>query len=290
MPKILSGWKSQHWRQPLLREKSDPEQTLLELHMADLLPDSVVQLLRSTFGTAFDSLDQGERLIMATAVIESTVNHGRLIEICDIHPHDLSLKLAKLERDGLLQSYGQSKAKMYYLPGGKPVSPEDVFPSSPLIKSLSLENGSVIIQFRDGSLVRKSASLVPNVDSFAQMADSLVHKRGERDEQGCLLSEHLDSPIVDQLESLNSELREELQARAQVARTKPRMQPEQMRAIILEVCRGRYIRLSVLAELLGRNPNALRRSHMDELVKTDQILRAFPHTPNHEKQSYKTKD
>ena len=290
MPKILSGWTSQHWRQPLLREKSDPEQTLLELHMADLLPDSVVQLLRSTFGLAFDSLDHGERLIMATAVIESTVNHGRLIEICDIHPHDLSLKLAKLEREGLLQSYGQSKAKMYYLPGGKPVSPEDVFPSSSIIRSLKLENGKIIVQLMDGSLVHNSGSLVHNVESLTHMASSLAHKKGKRDQHGCLMSELLESPLVDHLESLSAELREELQARAQIAKSKPRMQPEQMRAIILDVCRGRYIRLSVLGELLGRNPNALRRSHMDELVKTDQILRAFPHTPNHEMQSYKTKD
>ena len=46
MPKIYSGWQSCHWRQPLLREKDMPEQTLLELHMLDLLPPAVLDALR----------------------------------------------------------------------------------------------------------------------------------------------------------------------------------------------------------------------------------------------------
>jgi ATP-dependent DNA helicase RecG len=46
--------------------------------------------------------------------------------------------------------------------------------------------------------------------------------------------------------------------------------------------------LSVLAKLLDRNPDTLRKTYLDSLVKSHRIRRAFPGTPNHEKQSYRT--
>jgi ATP-dependent DNA helicase RecG len=60
--------------------------------------------------------------------------------------------------------------------------------------------------------------------------------------------------------------------------------------VILAVCDGRYVRLSVLAELVGRNPDGLRRVYLDALVKDHRILRAFPGTPTHEMQSYRKAD
>ncbi|MCF6212337.1 MAG: putative DNA binding domain-containing protein, partial [Gammaproteobacteria bacterium] len=47
IPKIYRGWDSQHWRTPLLYEKEVPsEQTLLELHMLDLLPEGAIKRLQ----------------------------------------------------------------------------------------------------------------------------------------------------------------------------------------------------------------------------------------------------
>ena len=127
MPKIFSGWQSRHWRQPLLREKDVPEQTLLELHMLDLLPGPILDALQARFGTAFEQVDPLGRVILATAMIEGVVNHARMTGICTDHPHDLSQALARLERDGMLLSQGQSRGKVYHLPGSAPVSPEQVF-------------------------------------------------------------------------------------------------------------------------------------------------------------------
>lgn len=291
MPKILSGWRSQHWRQPLLREKNEPDQTLLELHMLDLLPDSVVQQLRARFGTMFDTLDHGERLIMATASIEQVVNHARLIEILDLHPHDLSMKLARLEKDGLLQSSGQSRGKVYYLQGERPLSPEDVFPSSSsdalgLSSVFELTSGGMTVRF-----VPKTPSFVHSATSSVHSATSSVHNEAlDRDDDGCLLAQRLDAPVVDDLQAISVALKDELEQRAVLPRNKPRLSPAEMELAILSVCRGRYIRLNVLAELLNRNPGALRRQYMDKLVKSQQMLRAFPTKPNHEMQSYRTKD
>ena len=92
--------------------------------MLDLLPESVLGALRTRFGAAFEQVDSLGRVILATAMIERIVNHARMAEICADHPHDLSLALARLEREGMLLSQGQSRGKVYHLPGAAPVSPE----------------------------------------------------------------------------------------------------------------------------------------------------------------------
>lgn len=277
LPKIYSGWKSQHWRQPLLQEKDNPEQTLLALHMMDLLPESVVAELRERFGQQFDSLNHGERLILATAAIEQVVNHARLAEISDLHPHDLSTCLAKLERDDMLQSDGRSRGKVYFLPGARPISPEQVFSDG--VSSGHNEVSSGHNELSSGHNAEISGYNEGCASGTIQL---------NRDEAGCLLSDLLDAPIVDNLEDLASELRGELEALAAAPRTKARLEPRAMEAVILAVCRDRYLTLGVLAKLLHRHSDTLRKTYLDRLVKTNRIKRAFPGTPTHEKQSYRT--
>lgn len=300
MPKIYSGWQSCHWRQPLLREKDVPEQTLLELHMLDLLPAPVLAALRARLGTRFDGLSAMERMILATAMIEGVVNHARMTEISTDHPHDLSLALARLEREGLLLSQGQSRGKVYHLPGQAPVSPEQVFASA--IGSGS--NGLSSVSSGDDSSGSKADSSVTKLDSSGSNVrgnlsidldedpnvDWNLRASPSRDEHGCLLSPLLDAPIVDNLSELSPALLEDLQQRAALPKARRRLDPEVMAQVILAVCEGRYVRLSVLAELVGRNPDGLRRGYLDALVKDHRILRAFPGTPTHEMQSYRKAD
>lgn len=277
VPKIFSGWKSQHWRQPRLHEKDEPEQTLLELHMVDLLPASVVEALRERLGSRFETLSHGERLILATAAIEQVVNHARLLELGDLHPHDLSLCLARLEREGWLESQGQSRGKQYYLPGVSMVSPDQVFPDT---FASSGHN-----EYSSG---RNPDSSGHNESSSGHNESSVEGRSGiRRDMQGCLLSELLDAPIVDDLEQISSELCAELESLAQPPRLKARLQPAAMEAVILALCRDRYLTLNVLATLVDRNADVLRKRYLDALVKSRKILRAFPSTPTHEKQSYR---
>lgn len=289
MPKIYSGWQSCHWRQPLLREKDQPEQTLLELHMLDLLPATVLDTLRERFGIAFDHVNALDRMILATAVIEGVVNHSRMTEICAEHSHDISLALARLEREGMLLSQGQSRGKVYHLPGAAPVTPEQVFPAAFSSGSSGISSGS------------SGASSGSNRGSFwpgealaaAEAAATEASARGAsgtvlRDEHGCLLSPLLDAPVVDELAVLSEELRADLLQRAALPRGKARLGPQVMTEVILSVCAGRYVRLSVLAELLSRNSDGLRKGYLEALVKEHRIRRAFPGTPTHELQSYRS--
>lgn len=288
MPKIYSGWQSRHWRQPLLREKDHPEQTLLELHMLDLLPQTVLEALRERFGEAFDQVDSLGRMILATAMIEGVVNHARMTEISADHPHDLSLALARLERDGMLLSQGQSRGKVYHLPGAAPVSPEQVFPAAFSSGINGASSGSNAA--RSGSSAASSGS-----EPEAPLAQAAAVAEGggdtsRRDEHGCLLSPLLDAPILDDLDALSESLRADLLARAALPRTKARLERQAMVEVILSVCEGRYVRLSVLAELLRRDSDGLRKGYLDALVKEHRVRRAFPGTPTHELQSYKKAD
>ena len=263
IPKIYKGWKNQHWRPPALYEKDEPEQTLLELRMLDLLPEQIVAELRERFGDRFDTLTHGERLILATAAIEQVVNHARLAEISDLHPHDLSGCLARLERDGFLQAVGQSRGKGYHLPGATLLSPEQVFPDSSSFGYSDMSSGHKEVSTGDSG-------------------------ESNRDALGCLLSDFLDAPIVDDLDLLSDELRVSLERMANAPRNKARLEPQVMEAVILEICKDRYITLNVLAKLFSRNPDTLRKTYLDSLVKSHKIRRAFPSTPTHEKQSYRS--
>jgi ATP-dependent DNA helicase RecG len=289
MPKIYSGWQSRHWRQPLLREKDQPEQTLLELHMLDLLPPAVLEALRARFGESFDRVESLDRMILATAMIEGVVNHSRMTEICLDHPHDLSLALARLERDGMLLSQGQSRGKVYHLPGAAPVSPEQVFPaafssgsSGDSFGSNGISSGSSVDSFGSD----RGVPMVPPVEVVAEVGG----EGSRRDEHGCLMSHLLDAPILDDLAVLSESLRADLLERAALPRAKARLERQAMVEVILAVCEGRYVRLSVLAELLNRDPDGLRKGYLDALVKEHRIRRAFPGTPTHELQSYKKAD
>ena len=287
MPKIFSGWQSRHWRQPLLREKDVPEQTLLELHLLDLLPGPILDALQARFGTAFEQVDPLGRVILATAMIEGVVNHARMTEICTDHPHDLSQALARLERDGMLLSQGQSRGKVYHLPGSAPVSPEQVFAFGGSSGNSGHSSGSSAAS--SGNNEDSSGNSITDAPAGASagVSDSSA-EQARRDEHGCLISPLLDAPVVDTLAALSPALRDELLQRAALPRAKARLDRDSMASVILSVCEGRYVRLSVLAELLSRDADGLRKGYLDALVKDHRIRRAFPGTPTHEMQSYRT--
>lgn len=280
IPKIYSGWKSQHWRPPALAEKEEPEQTLLVLQMADLLPDEVSADLKARFGAAFDELDFNGRLIMATAAIERVVSHNRLVEICDAHAHDLSLLLARLVKLGLLQSHGKSRGMVYFLPGESPPTPEQVFSGAGLLGATNptIESSSEHLTSTSEHLAESSEHLVNTSEHLAKI---------ERDRYGRLLSPHLDAPIVDDLLLLEESFKALLEMLAVEPRLKSKLSPERMEATLLSLCRDQYLTLSVLAQLVERNSDGLRQQYLTRMVRAGSMVLAFPTKPTHEKQAYR---
>lgn len=275
MPRIYGGWKSQHWRPPALMEKDEPEQTLLMLQMADLLPENVLLQLSERFGALFDELDYTARLVMATVAMERVVSHNRLLEICDAHSHDLSLLLARLVRQGFLESDGRSRGMVYFLPGDRLPTPEQVF-IGPAFSREPLANMGSSSEYSEVSSEHTASS-----SEYSPPTD------GERDSRGRLITPHLDAPIIDNLAVLDEVFRELLEHLADEPRQKERLSSERMEQILLALCRDQFLTLSVLAELVCRNPDGLRQQYLSKMVRGGEMLLAFPTKPTHEKQAYR---
>lgn len=275
MPRIYGGWKSLHWRPPALMEKEEPEQTLLQLQMADLLPEYVLAQLREQLGTQFDALDYTGRLIMATAVMERVVSHNRLLEICDAHSHDLSVLLARLVKQGLLESHGRSRGTVYFLPGDSLPTPEQVFvgPAFPVSRPANMGSSS---EYSEVSSEYSAGS-----SEYSTQSD------GERDLRGRLVTPHLDAPIIDDLAVLEEGFRSLLEALAEEPRQKERLSAERMERVILSLCRDQFLTLSALAELVNRNPDGMRQQYLSKMVRTGEMVLAFPTKPTHERQAYR---
>lgn len=69
---------------------------------------------------------------------------------------------------------------------------------------------------------------------------------------------------------------------------KAKLPSSELETIIFELCKNHYVPLSVLAELLNRNPDSLRKQYLTRLVKTGQLELAFPTEKNSPKQAYLT--
>ncbi|EGI6871030.1 hypothetical protein IGX89_002942 [Escherichia coli] len=124
LPKIFSGWKSQHWTEPKLIENFEVGNTTLELKTENLIPQSTLTDLRDMFGEKFESLSELERLILATAAEEKIVSHEKIKELTIENTRIITLALSKLVRLKFLKSDGVQKDKRYFLPTYTPVSPE----------------------------------------------------------------------------------------------------------------------------------------------------------------------
>lgn len=275
MPRIYGGWKSQHWRPPALMEKDEPEQTLLMLQMADLLPDAVLNKLRGQFGSQFDALDYTGRLVMATAAMERVVSHNRLLEICTTHSHDLSMLLARLVKQGLLETHGRSRGMVYSLPGESLPTPEQVF-VGPMFPDAAIDNMGSSTEYSEVSSEYSEVS-----SEYSGQVD------GDRDNRGRLISPHLDAPIIDDLLVLDQAFKSALEKLAEEPRQKDRLSASRMERVILSLCCEQFITLSALALLVNRNADGLRQQYLTKMVRGGQMVLAFPTKPTHEKQAYR---
>ncbi|QLB13277.1 AAA family ATPase [Bisgaardia hudsonensis] len=172
IPKILAGWRSQHWIPPDLQEKREPNnQTVLKLKVISLFPDNIHQALIAQFGNVFKSLSEQERFILAIVKHEGTVNHARLKVFLNEHSTDLSKLLHSLVKNNFLHTTGGRWAT-YTLVGDNIINPDDVFNSlSVSDDSLGVSGDSLGVS--DDSLSVSDDSLSVSDDSLSVSDDSL---------------------------------------------------------------------------------------------------------------------
>jgi len=282
IPKILQGWRSQHWHPPKLSDTSIPyAQTLLELRMIDLFPEEVMATLRSRFGSAFERLDHTQRVALALAASEGTVTHGRLREIAADHPVDLSRTLRHLIDGGFLESTG-GRGAVYHIAGWLLPTPEDVF--GPVVSNVGTSSQHLPGTSQHLPGTRSPALPQPPEGTGALAKDEQPHER--RNDDGCFVSDHHALPIIEDLARLAPALRAELEGIAQEPRTKAKLSRDAVIVVLLALCRRHYVTLRCLAALVNREPESLRNHYLSGLVKERRLALAFPTTPNHERQAY----
>ncbi len=93
----------------------------MRLRTVSLLPESVLTELRERFRGAFERLGVNERLALATAMIEGYVSNGRLRQITEMHPRDITLLLRGLVAGKMLDADGKGRGTTYRVTGVPPV-------------------------------------------------------------------------------------------------------------------------------------------------------------------------
>lgn len=290
IPTILKGWEQGNWRPPVLFEKTEPEQTILELRMLDLVPGPILVFLHRWFGQEFISLTDLQKLIMATAFIERVVSHSRIKDITSVHPYDLSKALQELVRKGFMESVGRGRSTQYHLLGYDLPSPEDVFAAP---SRSSSDSSSEHLATSSEHLANSSEHLATSSEHLANSSEHLANNEEsaistQRDEKGRWVSKHLSYPAIDDLTLLDRSFYEQLTALAREPRNSKRLAQETMQQVILSLCREQYITLQALAQLVARSPDALRQQYLSQMVKEGLLKLAFPQTPTHERQAYRT--
>jgi hypothetical protein len=207
-----------------------------------------------------------ELTALALAASEGTFDHVRIQAATSEHPVVLSKSLQHLAHAGFLKSIG-GRCGVVHLQGDAINSPDDVFGPAPRISAPSSPNM--------GASSPNLASSFPNLDE-------------QRDPDGCLISEQLALPVVDDLESLSHSFRSRLEGMASEPRAKGKVDRQVLIDVVLQLCKGRFVTLRCLAQLVNRKPDTLRDQVLNTLVRQRQLSLAFPKTPNHERQAYTT--
>ena len=185
------------------------------------------------------------------------MNHARLRALTIEHPFDLSKTLQHLTQAGLLESTG-GRGAIYHLPGEPIPTPDDVFgPATRFSVPSSL------------NLAASSRNLAASSRNLAETRDS----------DGCLISEQLSLPVVDDLEPLSQALRSRLEGMAAEPRAKGKVDRQVLIDVVLQLCEGRFVTLRSLAELVHRKPDTLRDEYLKKLVGERQAYTSVSRVP-----------
>jgi ATP-dependent DNA helicase RecG len=272
IPTILKNWTiDQHYRFPLLEERTEPDQTLLTLPKVSLIPDETKQKLSELFGSKYHSLPNLHRLALATAELEGRVTHSRLSSMSADHRADLSSCLRELVEGDFLKPHGVGRGKYYLLPG---TEPEDDLASFSAFSREPLDGEAKGLQKRHEFS-----------DEMPKTTDTMPHKEGYMPHKLPSMP-HIEISTTLQSDLENDEKWAELMDISKEAREKKRLDLE---PIILTLCEGRFIAKEQLEKLLGRAEKTLRNNYLTKLVKEEKLEMLYPEKPKSPAQAYRTR-
>jgi ATP-dependent DNA helicase RecG len=263
---ILQAWAEQSWLQPRLTEHETLEAVELKLRVTSFIPPQAMQELTKRYGDKFLQLDANERWAMVCAWHYETVTNDFLSKQTDLHSADLTKLLGRLVRAGLLEQKLAGRWTSYRLGKGEPVTTEVIISSNNFVK-LGL--------FGVG---RNNFRVTENI---AEVANDIAE-----------VSEDIAEDISDIAEVVNDISQVDQDRLLLIAEPMRVGQPRQASAdsIILTLCTGRFLTANQLAELLKRNPNAVRSGYLTRLAATDRLELKHPDKPRSRYQAYRTKE
>lgn len=294
---VYEAWHEQHWREPELIEEFEPERTILVLTTASLLPSDTLEALERRLGPHFRELDELQRIALVTVELEGGVTHARLREMTSKHPREVTLALSGLVQRGLLQSSGQHRSTSYTWPPSlllsreqlrQPLSSELSRPSSELSRPNSELNRPISERAEPNSELSKP--ILARRDPSSEPNKPVLERDGPNSELSKPISERSgpsSEPSAGPLE-LEAEEWAELERMAAPFHSTRRARREVAEAVILKLCRGRYLTLDQLARLTRRGTDSLRTRYLNRMVEDGRLRLRYPSTPNHPRQAYMT--
>lgn len=131
-----------------------------------------------------------------------------------------------------------------------------------------------------GPAPRISVASSPNLGSSSPNLDE------KRDADGCLITDQLPLPVIDDLDILSRVLRTRLETISAEPRVKGKVAREVLIAVVFQLCANHFVTLRCLATLINRKPETLRDQYLTKLVRERKLTLAFPTSPTPERQAY----
>ena len=114
--KIRRGWAAQHWQLPMVHELTRPDRVCWHLPMVSLISPKTQARLEQRFGDELKSFSGDEIKVLAIAEAENTVDNGRVQQISNLHPTEVTQVLQGLVAKQALVQTGQTRGARYHLP------------------------------------------------------------------------------------------------------------------------------------------------------------------------------
>ena len=112
-PTILSAWKKENWRKPILNEKPDLHLVELTLTMESFITKECDKKLHEIYGTAYNHLNKEEILVLATTLMEESTSNYTIQLLLDKDPLESGKILYSLVDDNMLVSTSKGRWTTY---------------------------------------------------------------------------------------------------------------------------------------------------------------------------------
>jgi ATP-dependent DNA helicase RecG len=251
VPRIYGVWKNESWREPIVHERREPEQTLFELRMASLLPHDVVASFEVKHGQNFSRLTHEDKLVVVSAAVERNIDHARACELTNQHPADVTKQLGRLSREGFLIAQGRGRGTFYW--------------------------SSEVADFERGASYGLEGLGLTDSLGFAVSPSGLTAN-----------PTGLPSNPTGLTASLAGLERLRARVTAKYPRGLPGKLPEpEMSTLIVELLDGEFVAPQDLASALERSPAFLRASYIKPLLAKQLIEPQYADKPSHPQQAYR---